>query len=95
MRLDKFLKVSQLIKRRPVAQLACRSERVFVNGRMAKPAYQVKVGDIVTLRAPEWEMTVEVLSLSASRGREESMYRVIRMEKKRHGEDGGAQVQGL
>lgn len=82
MRLDKFLKVSRLIKRRPVAQLACRSERVLVNGRVAKPAYQVKVGDIITLRAPDWEMTVEVLSLSAPRGEEESMYRVLKMEKK-------------
>jgi ribosomal 50S subunit-recycling heat shock protein len=81
-RLDKFLKISRLIKRRPVAQLACRSERVLVNGRMAKPAYQVKVGDIITLRAPEWEMVVEVLSLSALRGEEESMYRVVKMERR-------------
>lgn len=82
MRLDKFLKVSRLIKRRPVAQLACRSERVLVNGKVAKPAYQVKVGDVITLRAPDWEMTVEVLSLAAPRGEEESMYRVLKMEKK-------------
>lgn len=82
MRLDKFLKVSRLIKRRPVAQLACRSERVLVNGRVAKPAYQVKVGDIITLRAPDWEMTVEVLSLTVPRGAEESMYRVLKMERR-------------
>ncbi|WP_438317932.1 RNA-binding S4 domain-containing protein [Candidatus Caldatribacterium sp. SIUC1] len=82
MRLDKFLKVSRLIKRRPVAQLACRSERVLVNGRVAKPAYQVKVGDLITLRSPEWEMTVEVLALAAPRGEEESMYRVVKLERK-------------
>lgn len=82
MRLDKFLKLSRLIKRRPVAQLACRSERVLVNGQVAKPAYQVKVGDIITLRAPEWEMTVEVLSLSVPRRAEEFMYRVVKMERR-------------
>lgn len=82
MRLDKFLKVSRLIKRRPVAQLACRSERVLVNGKVAKPAYQVKVGDIITLKSPDWEMTVEVVSLSVSQNAEEPMYRVLKVERR-------------
>ena len=47
MRLDKYLKVSRLIKRRTVANEACDGERVRVNGRQVKAGYQVKVGDII------------------------------------------------
>ena len=49
MRLDKFLKVSRLIKRRTVANEVCDSARVFVNDNPAKPAKQLKVGDIITI----------------------------------------------
>ena len=49
MRLDKFLKVSRLIKRRTVANEVCDSARVFVNNNPAKPAKQLKVGDIITI----------------------------------------------
>ena len=48
MRLDKYLKVSRLIKRRTVAKDACSGDRVTVNGKDAKPAYDVKIGDIIT-----------------------------------------------
>ena len=47
MRLDKYLKVSRLIKRRTVANEACDGERVCVNGRQVKASYQVKVGDVI------------------------------------------------
>jgi len=47
MRLDKYLKVSRLIKRRTVANEACDSERVRVNGRAAKASYEVKAGDVI------------------------------------------------
>ena len=47
MRLDKYLKVSRLIKRRTVANEACDNERVSVNGRQVKASYQVKVGDVI------------------------------------------------
>ena len=50
MRLDKYLKVSRLIKRRTVANEACDNERVSVNGRPAKASYDVKVGDVIELR---------------------------------------------
>lgn len=50
MRLDKFLKVSRIIKRRTVANEACDSSYVSVNGRPAKASYDVKVGDIITVR---------------------------------------------
>ena len=49
MRLDKYLKVSRLIKRRSVANEACDGERVSVNGRQVKASYQVKVGDIIEI----------------------------------------------
>ena len=47
MRLDKYLKVSRLIKRRSVANEACDGDRILVNGRQAKAGYQVKVGDVI------------------------------------------------
>ena len=49
MRLDKYLKVSRLIKRRSVANDACDGERVSVNGRQVKASYQVKVGDVIEI----------------------------------------------
>lgn len=50
MRLDKFLKVSRVIKRRTVANEVASSQRVIVNGKAVKPSYEVKVGDIVEIR---------------------------------------------
>ena len=50
MRLDKFLKVSRVIKRRTVAHEVASSQRVMVNGKAVKPSYEVKVGDIVEIR---------------------------------------------
>ncbi|MDD4172434.1 MAG: S4 domain-containing protein, partial [Syntrophomonas sp.] len=49
MRLDKYLKVSRIIKRRTVAKDFAENDRVMVNGRVAKPSSEVKVGDIITL----------------------------------------------
>jgi ribosomal 50S subunit-recycling heat shock protein len=49
MRLDKYLKTARLIKRRTVANEACGTERVEVNGKTAKSSYRVKVGDIITI----------------------------------------------
>lgn len=66
MRLDKYLKVSRLIKRRTVANEACDGERVMVNGRIAKASYDVKVGDILEIRFGQKTVKVEVLMLSES-----------------------------
>ena len=49
MRIDKFLKVSRVLKRRTVAQEAAKQGKVFVNGREVKPSYQVKIGDVVEI----------------------------------------------
>ena len=64
MRLDKYLKVSRLIKRRTVANEACDSERVFVNGRPAKASYDVKVGDRIELHFGARTLAVEVLAVA-------------------------------
>ncbi len=64
MRLDKYLKVSRLIKRRTVAQEACDAGKVSVNGKVAKPSYDVKIGDTVSLTFGEKVVSVQVVSLS-------------------------------
>ena len=63
MRLDKYLKVSRLIKRRTVANEACDGERVMVNGRQAKASYQVKVGDVIEIGYANRILKVEVLQV--------------------------------
>lgn len=64
MRLDKYLKVSRLIKRRTVANEACDNERVSVNGKPAKAAYEVKIGDVIEIRFGARLTRVEVLSVA-------------------------------
>ena len=63
MRLDKYLKVSRLIKRRTVANEACDHGLVEVNGKAARASYEVKVGDQITMRFVARTVTVEVLSV--------------------------------
>ena len=64
MRLDKYLKVSRLIKRRTIANEACDSERVMVNGREVKASYQVKIGDVIEIAFGNRSLRVEVTDLS-------------------------------
>ncbi len=80
MRLDKYLKVSRLIKRRTVANEACDNERVSVNGRPARASYEVKEGDIITIRFGERTLTVEVLSVQDNVGKADAaaLYREVR-----------------
>ena len=63
MRLDKYLKVSRLIKRRTVANEACDAEKVTVNGRVARASYDVKVGDVISLHLGSRTLSVEVLAV--------------------------------
>lgn len=79
MRLDKYLKVSRLIKRRTVANEACDGERVTVNGRTARASYDVKIGDILEIRFGQKTVKVEVLNLSESTKKADAvaMYREI------------------
>ena len=63
MRLDKFLKVSRLVKRRTVANSISDLGRVFVNGNIAKPAKQLKVGDIISIEYANKTITAKVLKI--------------------------------
>jgi len=63
MRLDKYLKVSRLIKRRTIANEACDNGLVSVNGKPQRASYDVKVGDRITLKFGVREITVEVLAV--------------------------------
>ncbi|MBE6945662.1 MAG: RNA-binding S4 domain-containing protein [Ruminococcaceae bacterium] len=64
MRLDKYLKVSRLIKRRTVANEACDNGRVSVNGRVVKASYEVKVGDRLEITLGARTLAVEVLQVA-------------------------------
>ena len=64
MRLDKFLKVSRVIKRRPVANEACDSGRVMINGKVAKASTEVKIGDIVEIKYGEKIIKFEIASIN-------------------------------
>ncbi len=64
MRLDKYLKVSRLIKRRTVANEACDNGRISVNGRVVKASYEVKVGDQIQITMGPRTLAVEVLQIT-------------------------------
>jgi len=78
-RLDKYLKISRLIKRRTVANEACDAGRVSVNGKQARASYDVKVGDVLTITMGERVLKAEVLSVAEYAKKEEagSLYRMI------------------
>ena len=79
MRLDKFLKVSRIIKRRTVANEACSGGRVEINGKVAKPGADVKPGDRLTIRFGEHIGAYEVLSVAETVRKEDAdkLYRVL------------------
>lgn len=79
MRLDKFLKVSRIIKRRTVANDACDTEHVEVNGRRAKASYDVKVGDVISVTFGERTLKFEVLEVkdSVAKADASGMYKII------------------
>lgn len=79
MRLDKFLKVSRIVKRRSVANDAADGGRIDVNGKTAKPSKQLEIGDVVTVHFGAKSLTFKVLDLSERVRKEEveKMYEVI------------------
>lgn len=79
MRLDKYLKVSRLIKRRTVANDACDSERISVNGKAAKASYNVKIGDVISVAFGCKLVTIRVLDIRDTTKKSESggMYEII------------------
>ena len=79
MRLDKFLKVSRLIKRRTVANEACDGERVSVNGKAVKASYDVKVGDLIEVTFGARTLRVRVLEVRETVGKDAAscLYEVV------------------
>ena len=79
MRLDKYLKVSRLIKRRTVANEACDGGRITVNGKVARASYDVKIGDVIAVHFSERTLAVEVLDVSENAGKSEAslLYREV------------------
>jgi len=79
MRLDKYLKVSRIIKRRTVANEACAGGRVTVNGKVAKPGAEVKVGDELTIRFGDRYGKYQIVSIQEHVRKEgaSEMYRVL------------------
>lgn len=89
MRLDKFLKVSRLIKRRTVAKDVSDQGRVLLGGKEAKPSSTVKVGDVLEIQFGQRIMTVQVERLSDSTRKEdaEGMYTILKEETRKKDED--------
>lgn len=79
MRLDKFLKVSRIIKRRTVANDACDAEHVEVNGKRAKASYDVKEGDVIAITFGQRTLKVRVLNVKeyTSKAEASSLYEVL------------------
>ena len=79
MRIDKYLKVSRLIKRRTVANEACDGERISVNGRQVKASYQVKPGDVIEIAFGQRVLRVEVTNVAENATKESAaaMYREL------------------
>lgn len=72
MRLDKYLKVSRIIKRRTVANEACDAGRVMVNGRVAKASAEVKEGDIIKIQFGNKDVEVQVLDIKETTKKDEA-----------------------
>ena len=79
MRLDKFLKVSRLVKRRTVANELCDAKHVEVNGKVARASYEVKEGDVIAIQMGQNLMKAEVLSVQEYATKENAslMYKII------------------
>ena len=79
MRLDKYLKVTRIIKRRTVANQACDTDRIIVNGKLAKASYEVKIGDIIEVQLGARVLKVKVIEISEYFNKETAMsgYEII------------------
>ena len=79
MRLDKYLKVSRLIKRRTVANEACDAEKVYVNGKPARASYDVKVGDTIEINMGKTPLKIKVLKVVEVVGKDAAsdLYEVV------------------
>ena len=77
MRLDKYLKVSMLIKRRVIAKELADASKVSVNGKVVKPNFEIKVGDVIVITLPSKVLKVEVTSINDKDFFKNPMYQLI------------------
>ncbi len=79
MRIDKYLKVSRIIKRRTLAKEVTESERILVNDKVVKPSYNVKIGDLITIEFGNKSVTIRVLEINEQTKKQDanSMYEVV------------------
>lgn len=79
MRLDKFLKVSRIIKRRTVAKEVCETGKVLLNGRVAKPGSEVKISDIIEIQYATGSIKAEILDVTehATKDGAKDLYKII------------------
>ena len=78
MRLDKYLKIAQILKRRTVSNSIAKQNKVTVNGKTAKAAHQIKIGDLITIQFGNRLLTVKVLSTQAPKPKsDELLYEVV------------------
>ncbi|MFC0525645.1 RNA-binding S4 domain-containing protein [Pontibacillus salicampi] len=82
MRLDKFLKISRLIKRRTLAKEVASQGRIHVNGNLAKASSEISIGDELSIRFGQKQLTIEIVSLRETVKKDEanSLYKVIKEE---------------
>lgn len=79
MRLDKYLKVSRIIKRRTIANEACEAGRVYVNGKTARASYDVKIGDVINISFGTRDVKIEVTDVSEVIRKDDavSLYKIV------------------
>ena len=79
MRIDKYLKVSRIIKRRTVANDACDGDLIMVNGRVVKASYDVKIGDLITVKFGQRSLTIRVKEIKETVGKDSAgdLYEVV------------------
>lgn len=79
MRIDKYLKVCRIIKRRTLAKEVTESERILVNNKIVKPSYQVKIGDLITIGFGNKDVVIKVLSIDEYTKKQDanSMYELV------------------
>ena len=79
MRLDKFLKVSRIIKRRVVAKDACNSDKILINNKISKPSSEVNVGDILEIHFGNSNFKAEILQIKehVKKNEAEELYKII------------------
>jgi ribosomal 50S subunit-recycling heat shock protein len=92
MRLDKFLKVSRLIKRRTIAKEVCDQGRVLLNGQVAKSSSNVKIGDVLTIRFGRKIVTVQIEKLVDTTKKEEAAGMYVLIEEKEIPKEGPEEI---